>query len=220
MTQSPAVTAVLGRFDPLVGHGLAHVLKGDPRIHVIASDLEHAELESIIVDHAPEVAVLDEAAEPFVLTRLRSLRPATGIIVIAHNPSQAYGMSLLASGATCLARSLSVADVLAAVHFTAQGGHLFVALDGARAEREYPRDVRNLTPRETEVLEYISIGRSNPEIARVLHISVETVHTHVAHIRKKLKVQSKRDLIGIRVLDRARATPNLNPLGHPKDTRL
>lgn len=200
MTKDRTVTAVVGRFDPLVGHGLAHVLNGDPRVRVIASGLEHAELERTVVDHAPGIVVLDETAEPFALPRLRSLQPATGVIVIAHHPSREYGMSLLTSGATCLARSASEADILVAIHFTAQGGRLFVSADGERAERRYPSDARHLTPRETEILEHLSLGRSNPEIARALQIGVETVHTHVAHIRQKLKVQSKRDLIGIPVL--------------------
>lgn len=204
MAKDAAVTAVVGRFDPLVDHGLAHVLGSDPKVHVIASGLEHAELERTVMDYAPGVAVLDETAEPFTLPRLRSLQPATGVIVIAHNPSRVYGMSLLTSGATCLARNISVADILAAIHLTAAGGRLFVSLDGQRAERQYPSDARLLTPRETEVLEHVSAGRSNPEIARTLQIGVETVHTHVAHIRRKLKVQSKRDLIGIPVLGRPR----------------
>lgn len=204
MAKDYAVTAVLGRFDPLVGHGLAHVLNGDPMVRVIAFGLEHAELERTVVDHAPEVAVLDETDEPFALTRLKSLQPATGVIVIAHNPSRAYGMSLLASSASCVARSASEADILAAIHITAQGGRLFVSLDGERAERRYPGEARHLTPRESEILEHLSVGRSNPEIARTLQISVETVHTHVAHIRQKLKVKSKRDLIGIPVLGRPR----------------
>ncbi len=204
MAKDRAVTAVVGRFDPLVGHGLAHVLNGDPRVRVIASGLDYAELERTVVDRAPEVSVLDETIEPFALPRLRSLQPATGVIVIAHNPSREYGMSLLTSGATCLARSASEADILAAIHFTAQGGRLFVSVDGERAERRYPSDASLLTPRETEILDHLSVGRSNPEIARALQISVETVHTHVAHIRQKLKVQSKRDLIGIPVLGRLR----------------
>jgi DNA-binding NarL/FixJ family response regulator len=204
MVKGPAVTVVVGRFDPLVGHGLAHVLAGDPGIRVMASGLEHAELERIVIEHAPKVALLSETAEPFVLTQMRSLQRTTGIIVIAHNPSRTYGISLLISGATCLARSVSAAEMLAAIHFTAQGGHLFIALDGERIERQCPSDARLLTPRETEILEHLSVGRSNPEIARMLQIGVETVHTHVAHIRRKLKVQSKRDLIGIPLLGRAR----------------
>ena len=67
MAEDRAVTAVVGRFDPLVGHGLAHVLNGDPMVRVIASGLDYAELERTVVDRAPEVAVLDETAEPIAL---------------------------------------------------------------------------------------------------------------------------------------------------------
>lgn len=204
MAKDTVVTAVVGRFNPLVGHGLVHVLGMDPSVRVLAADLDRGELERSVVHHVPEVAILDETVEPFVLPRLRSLQPATGVIVLAHNPTHAYGMGLLTSGATCLVRSASSADILAAIHFTARGGRRFVALDGERTERQYPRNLCLLTARETEVLEHVSTGRSNPEIARTLQIGVETVNTHVARIRQKLTVQSKRDLIGIPVLDRPR----------------
>jgi DNA-binding NarL/FixJ family response regulator len=199
VAKDAAVTAVLGRFDPLLGYGLAHVLSVDPTVCVLARDLGVAELERTVLNHAPAVAVLDEKTEPSVLKRLRSLQPATGVIILADSPSHAYGMNLLTSGATCLARSASTADILAAIHFTARGGRLFVSPDGERAERRYPDNAHQLTRRETEVLEQVSTGRSNPEIAHTLQISVETVHTHVARIRQKLKVQSKRELIGMPV---------------------
>jgi DNA-binding NarL/FixJ family response regulator len=194
------VTAVVGRFDPLVGHGLAYVLEMDPNVCVLAADLEHTELERSVLQHAPEVVILDETAEAFMLMRLRSVRPATGVIVFAHSPSRAYGMRLLTSGATCLALNTPIADILTAIPFAARGGRLFISPDGERAERQYPPGACLLTPRETEVLAYVSAGRSNPEIACALQIGVETVNTHVARIRHKLKVRSKRDLIGIPVL--------------------
>lgn len=200
MAKDPAVTAVVGRLDPLLGLGLAHVLDLDPSVRVIASSLGDKELEHIVVHHAPEIAVLDEKAESYALTRLRLLQPATGIVVLAHNPSRAYGMSLLTHGVTCLARNASIADILTAIHFTAQGDRLFISPDGGRAERRCLEDACHLTMRETEVLEQVSTGRSNPEIAHILQISPETVHTHVARIRQKLKVNSKRDLVGIPVL--------------------
>ena len=97
-----------------------------------------------------------------------------------------------------------IVDILTAIHFTAQGDCLFISPDGGRAERWCSNDACHLTTRETEVLEQVSTGRSNPEIAHTLQISPETVHTHVARIRQKLKVNSKRDLIGIPVLSHLR----------------
>jgi DNA-binding CsgD family transcriptional regulator/DNA-binding Xre family transcriptional regulator len=61
----------------------------------------------------------------------------------------------------------------------------------------------SLTPRETEVFEGVSRAESNAEIAFDLQISPETVHTHVANIRSKLGVRSKRDLVGLADLNGA-----------------
>ena len=44
-----------------------------------------------------------------------------------------------------------------------------------------------LTKREQEVLREIAKGRSNKEIARELHITEQTVKTHVSNVLAKLK---------------------------------
>jgi DNA-binding CsgD family transcriptional regulator len=49
------------------------------------------------------------------------------------------------------------------------------------------------------VLEFLSRGRSHAEIAHALQLSVETVRTHAAHIRGKLEVRNKRELIGLTI---------------------
>ncbi len=48
-----------------------------------------------------------------------------------------------------------------------------------------------LTPRETEILQLIAEGMSDPRIAETLFISVRTVQNHVAHILAKLGVRSR-----------------------------
>lgn len=49
----------------------------------------------------------------------------------------------------------------------------------------------NLTPRESEVLELISFGKSNPEIAIILNISANTVTGYVSRIFLKLGVSDR-----------------------------
>ena len=43
-----------------------------------------------------------------------------------------------------------------------------------------------LTPREQEVYERLMAGWSTAQIAEVLHIDAATVHSHMAHIHRKL----------------------------------
>ncbi|MCK0471689.1 response regulator transcription factor [Halalkalibacter sp. APA_J-10(15)] len=53
------------------------------------------------------------------------------------------------------------------------------------------KNVSMLTTREKDVLEQITLGRSNKEIASVLHITEKTVKTHITHIFAKMEVQDR-----------------------------
>ncbi len=48
-----------------------------------------------------------------------------------------------------------------------------------------------LTPREMEVLGCLASGKTNPQIAKELHLSVSTVKRHLEHILPKLKVSDR-----------------------------
>ena len=48
-----------------------------------------------------------------------------------------------------------------------------------------------ITPREMQVLQHITSGQSNKEIARSLEISVETVKEHVQNVLRKLGVNDR-----------------------------
>jgi DNA-binding NarL/FixJ family response regulator len=51
-----------------------------------------------------------------------------------------------------------------------------------------------LSPREREVLQLIAEGKTSPQIANLLHISVKTVETHRQQIMVKLKIKSIAEL--------------------------
>jgi DNA-binding NarL/FixJ family response regulator len=48
-----------------------------------------------------------------------------------------------------------------------------------------------LTPRELEVLRHITLGQANPEIAAALHVSRETIKTHVTNVLDKLGARDR-----------------------------
>lgn len=203
MAENGAVTVVVGRFPPVVGRGLVDVLREDHRIRIVDSDLEASKLERAVAQRSPRVAILDEAGERSTGAQLRSSSPATEILVFACDPTPAYGKLLLAGGATCVAWSVSAADICASVHLAAEGGRSFAPANGQRVEQRQPTGAHILTGRETEVLECLSRGASNAEIALALEIGVETVRTYVASILRKLDVQSRQKLVGVPIPTRS-----------------
>ncbi len=52
-----------------------------------------------------------------------------------------------------------------------------------------------LTPREREIVQLISEGKSSKEVASVLNLSVKTAETHRSNIMRKLKVHSIGELV-------------------------
>ena len=55
--------------------------------------------------------------------------------------------------------------------------------------------VEQLSDREVLVLRYLPSRLSNPEIARNLYVSVNTLKTHLKHIYRKLDVSDRREAV-------------------------
>jgi DNA-binding NarL/FixJ family response regulator len=58
-----------------------------------------------------------------------------------------------------------------------------------------PDGMRMLSPRETDILEHIGRGFSYAEVARLKHVSVHTVQTHIKNIYAKLSVHNRSEAV-------------------------
>jgi DNA-binding CsgD family transcriptional regulator len=78
---------------------------------------------------------------------------------------------------------------------------LFVGLSTSRIGRHFRRDVSDVTPlgelseRERQIVRLVANGESGPEIADELHISHNTVRTHVRNSMEKLGARSRAHLV-------------------------
>jgi len=73
--------------------------------------------------------------------------------------------------------------------------------DQARQKSEYARaQLKDITPREKEVLILVAEGESNKSIARLLDISAKTVELHRSNLLRKTQVSNSTQLVKLAVL--------------------
>ena len=74
---------------------------------------------------------------------------------------------------------------------------LLFALSSPDAQTFVEKAMANLTPRESQVLSLIVLGKCNKEIASVLGISPRTAKFHVGHLLDKFKVTTRMELLSL-----------------------
>jgi DNA-binding NarL/FixJ family response regulator len=174
----------------------------DAGLELLATDVEDYALEELLTQRAPQVAILAEASVgTAMLERVQLAQPATAIVAVAHQPTRALALRLLAAGASCISTDAAASDILATVRAAAEGRPAVVGSHRGGIRVSYPPHAASLTPREIDVLEYLVCGKSHGEIAAELQLGVETIRTHSANIRRKFGVRSKRELIGLTISD-------------------
>ena len=192
------------------GTVLAAVLAEEPDIEVVGVATSLAETRervhlcdiiivsaSILEDTSLEIAGLGVAADHDLKTLVMGI-PASEDIILRYIEAGASGFALKDDSVEELIQTMRAvqndeaiippnlaAKLMTRVAELAQAYEGVGGLDGQMAEE--------LTRREQEVLDLISEGHTNQEIADTLIIEIGTVKNHVHNILKKLNVSSRRE---------------------------
>jgi len=192
--------------DDLMRAGLQGVLSGDPEIEVAgeAADGHEAVYRTRLLQ--PDVVLMDvrmPGLDGIAATReLLGAFPDVRVVILTTFEQDDYIFGALNAGASgFLLKRTRPEDLIAAIHTIAAGDSLLspsvtsrviermatgVAPDAAQDAR-----LAELTPREREVLELLSSGLSNAEIAEALVVEESTVKTHVKRILSKLGARDR-----------------------------
>jgi len=169
-------------------------------IEVVGAASSGEEILEKLEGWLPDVAVMDLSMPGGMdgieaTRRVRALSPHTQVVVLTAHTDDARVVAALRAGAIGYVRKDSDPEVfLAAVRGAARGQSVLDPAVAGSVLQDLLRGgplVEELSEREKEVLRQLAHGRTNQEIAQELHVSAETVKTHVGNILSKLQLSHR-----------------------------
>jgi two-component system, NarL family, response regulator NreC len=123
--------------------------------------------------------------------------PSVRVIVISSQTAPSSVRRALTAGAAgYLPKRASDRELVAAIQQVAGGSRYVDPEVGATlVVDKVASALDDLSERERDVLQLLALGYTNQEIGKKLFISVRTVDTHRAHIMRKLRLETRAELV-------------------------
>jgi DNA-binding NarL/FixJ family response regulator len=157
----------------------------------------------------PDIVVMDISMPDMTgLDATRQIlknQPGTEILILSIHESEQIIQDVLSAGARgYILKGDAGSDLIKALHAIREHKMFFtskvseVVLNGylGRNAPGATADARaSLSTRELEIAKLVAEGKSNKEVANILHIGVNTVESHRSHIMDKLGIHSVTELV-------------------------
>ncbi|MES9916628.1 MAG: two-component system response regulator NarL [Candidatus Thiodiazotropha sp. 4PDIV1] len=189
---------------PLFRKGVSDLIDMDPDLQLIGEAANGEEGLLLAKQYNPDLILLDINMKGVsgleTLKAIKKLQLDSRILMLTVSDNEEDVLTALRNGADgYLLKDMEPEDILKSINKAVKGtvvisDHLTQLL--AKALREDSRldeqsSINDLTTREKEILQHISKGQSNKQIASKLVISEGTVKVHVKHLLKKLNLHSR-----------------------------
>jgi DNA-binding NarL/FixJ family response regulator len=192
------ITVVIADDQALLRAAFRKLLDSESGISVIGEAADGVEAVSVVRKIQPQVVLMDirmPNLNGLDATRLITRETSCQVLILTTYDLDEYVFDALRAGASGFLLKDSPPDaLLAGIGTVARGDALLapsvtrrlIAEFVARPPAAGPRQLPDLSPRETEVLIHLARGESNREIAGRLFLGEATVKTHVGSILAKL----------------------------------
>ena len=191
----------------LVRNGMAFLLSPFTDIEVVGLAPNGEEAVSLCEKLRPDVVLMDmvlPGMDGATATRtIRARYPQVQVLALTtFHDEELVGRTMHAGAIGYLLKGVSTKELAAGIR-SAHAGRATLAAEAvqdlAQAARSGPKPGHDLSPREREVLALLVAGKTNPEIAEMLVISLPTVSSHVSHILSKLGVANRAEAASVAV---------------------
>nr|HEX4313099.1 response regulator transcription factor [Kofleriaceae bacterium] len=168
-------------------------------IEVVGEAGTAAETLTMLNTVKPDVLLLDlsfpDKSGFDVLNELRAIETAPLVVVLTWHSEPSYAARAIALGAHgYVHKAVEPEALLYAIRAVARGEQVIPSGVEELIAHGDGHPASALTAREQQVMEMLSRGLTNREIAEQLQISIKTVDTHRGHVLKKLGLRNNSEL--------------------------
>ncbi|MEL6160054.1 MAG: response regulator transcription factor [Cyanobacteria bacterium J06554_11] len=203
--QAPLQIAIIEN-DPVMRLGLEQFLEGYDSFQVVGTARDGNSAVALALRLKPDIVVMDIGLPQLdgitATQQIKQNQPSVRVVMLTSHTADYEMVAALASGADAYCvKGSSLEQLEIAINCAYRGatyldpqiarrviGHL--QCHQKQGYQKQTSDI-NLSKREREVLELIVEGKSNPEIASELFLSISTVKTHLRSIMSKLSVDDR-----------------------------
>jgi DNA-binding NarL/FixJ family response regulator len=184
----------------IVREGIALIISRQPDMEVVGSAATGEEAVLLFKRHRPDVTLMDLQLPTMsgleaIQTIRREYDDARIIVLTMYQGDEDIHRALSAGATTYLLKDTLSDDLIRFVREVHAGRRPIRPDVKARLDERAAQPT--LTPREIQVMELVSEGRRNKEIASRLGISEETVQVHLKNIFAKLKVSERTAAVNV-----------------------
>jgi DNA-binding NarL/FixJ family response regulator len=188
---------------PIVRQGLKLMINAEPDLTISGEAQNEQEARDLVRELTPDAVIVDLSlgtGDGFnVVRHLHAHYPEIKVLVLSMHEESVYAERLLAEGASGYIMKQAVTDQLVDALRTVLRGQIYLSepLQQRMSQRENTDgDLRSrLSARELQVLSLIGDGLSTREIAESLSLSVKTIESHRAAIKRKLGLETNAQLV-------------------------
>jgi len=198
---------------PFFRQGLRDALSAEQDLQIVGEASDGEQALRLAQELKPDVVVMDVNIPTLngiqVTRKLRSQQPATSVVILtAYDDEEQVFHAIRAGASAYYPKDVTPEKLITAIREVSRGHYVIgdLVMDEAQlapwllkatqrfgaATGDLGEEPFNpLSPREMEILQFITHGMSNKEIARQLGISHQTVKNHITAILHKLGLKDR-----------------------------
>ena len=190
---------------PLVRAGFAQLIGDTPDLKVCAEASDMASALTILNSITPDLAIIDLSLAGGsgldLIEHIKMRNRDILILVASMHDESLYAERVLAAGARGYIHKQETQEKIIPAIRQVLNGKVYLSevmteriLDNMVSGTDERRGISALSNRELQVFEMIGHGVAPGKMAKQLNLSIKTIETHQAHIKKKLGITSSHKL--------------------------